>query len=1198
MEPLHAAVPLAREGSPTALAELIAAFRAGRRARALGLHGASRGYALAHLSRALERPLVCVEPDEEAAEALERDLRFFWGAGDAAAIVRLPGDEVLPYEGLTPDPQAAMGRLAGLFHLHLGGAQVVVLSVRALGRRVLPREALDQRSLQLAVEATQDRDDLARKLTAAGYAKVPLVEDPGTFAVRGGVFDVWSPLEAQPARIEFFGDLVESLRAFDPQTQRSVRELKELSLCPAREIVLDEPGRKAAIATVRAAADAVERPTRQLRELIDELQTHAQDDALFAAGLSAILPGFFPGGLKPVTDYLPVEALWVLDDPIELERQWGELWDELQKSFGEARQKGELALPPEQHYLHERDVRPVLEKSALLELGGLGFASDAAAGVPEIEFAMKRTAELRAEIAGHHGEDGALSPLVRRLTDFRDRGFAAAVACHSSAQAERARRLLLDRQLMAHIVERLPPEPVNLFNPSVHAHLVVGEISAGFVDEHDRFALYSDEDIFGPRARPRRAARRPKTFGEDAADFRDLKEGDLVVHVEHGIARYGGLTRLQVRGFAADFILLQFAGKDRLYLPVGRLRQIQKYAGGDPEKTRLDSLKSQTFLKRKARVKEELLRMAAELLDIYAARAAHQGFAFTPPDVLYRTFEADFEFDETPDQARAIEEVLGDMQKPKPMDRLVCGDVGYGKTEVALRAAFKAVEDKKQVAVLVPTTVLAAQHHRTFSKRFGDYPVGVEMISRFQGPKETKEILARTREGKVDVLIGTHRLLSQDVSFKDLGLVVIDEEQRFGVKHKEQLKKLRKLVDVLTLTATPIPRTLHMAMMGVRDLSIISTPPVDRRAIRTFVSKFDGTTIKEAVERELARGGQVFFLHNRIESIRGVYDYLAKLVPQAKIAVAHGQMAEGKLEQVMTDFVDRKYDVLLCTAIIESGLDIPTANTILVDRADHFGLSQLYQIRGRVGRSRERAYAYLLVPARRPMTRDAQKRLQVLQQFTELGAGFQIASHDLEIRGAGNLLGPDQSGQIAAVGFDLYTQLMEEAVAELKGEAPRQEFEPDVELPVPALIPEEYVPEVQQRLFFYKRFASAANEEELYEVKGELRDTCGEAPPEVDALVEVMSLRNDLRALRMRGLKYGPGRLIAQLGPDAALDPACLAQLVGKGNGRYRLTPGMELVAVLEQPARQVPGSTPAIPNPQAVLEAARALVLELRKCA
>jgi transcription-repair coupling factor (superfamily II helicase) len=1244
--------PFARpEGSPTALAELLAAFpRDGKahRARARGLFGAARGFVLLQLARTARRPLVCIVPDEEAAEALERDLRFFFAPAEdegsssnnagAVGVLRVPGDEVLPYEGLTPDRMVAQARLAGLFHLHLDDGpkdppRAIVLSVRALARRVLPRPALDSRSLLLSREMEQDRDELARKLTAAGYSKVPLVEDPGTFAVRGGVFDVWSPLEAQPARLEFFGDLVEKIRFFDPQTQRSTREATELSLCPAREIVLDAEGRRAAIATVRAAADAVEVPTRQLRELIDELQTAGQDDTLFAAGLSAILPGFYPGGLSPLTDYLPKDAIWVLDDPLELERRWGELWAELETSFGAARGKGALALPPDQHFVHERDLRPALDASSVLELTALSLGAplalhtdrapegrdsrndgqddgedrhgelETAMGTAQIAFDLSPTKALRAEIEGHHGEEGALEPLVRRLASLRERGIAAVIACHSSAQAERTRRLLLDRKLMAQILPALAAPPTRqgpaqmlgqaLFSPGVHAHLVVGEISQGFIDEPSRLAVFSDEDVFGPRAQVRKTPRKPKTFGQDGADFRDLKEGNLVVHVEHGIARYDGLTRLEVRGFAADFILLQFAGKDKLYLPVGRLRQIQKYQGGDPATVRLDSLKSPTFQKRKARVKEELLKMAAGLLDIYATRAALPGHAYSPPDAMYRQFESDFEFEETPDQEKAIEDVLADLQKSKPMDRLVCGDVGYGKTEVALRAAFKAVEDKKQVAVLVPTTVLAAQHYRTFARRFKDYPLTVEMVSRFRDAKEVRDTLARAREGKIDVLVGTHRLLSNDVAFKDLGLVIVDEEQRFGVKHKEQLKRMRKLVDVLTLTATPIPRTLHMAMMGVRDLSIISTPPVDRRAIRTFVCKFEASTIKEAIERELSRGGQVFFVHNRVQSIGGVHDYLTKLVPQAKIAIAHGQMAEGKLEEVMTDFVDRKYDVLLCTAIIESGLDIPSANTILVNRADTFGLSQLYQIRGRVGRSRERAYAYLLIPARRTMTREAQKRLQVLQQFTELGAGFQIASHDLELRGAGNLLGPDQSGEIAAVGFDLYTQLMEEAVAELKGVPLRTEFEPDVDLPVPALIPEDYVPEVSQRLFFYKRLANAATEEELYDVKGELRDQCGETPVEVDALVEVMGLKNALRALRMRGLKSGPGRLIVQLGPEAALDPVRLAQLVARGKGRYRLTPGMELIEVIPPEAAFDTAAGAATGGP--VLEAARRLLQELQ---
>jgi transcription-repair coupling factor (superfamily II helicase) len=1243
----------ASQTSPTALAELLAAFPrkdlALKRARARGLTGAAKGNALVQLSLASGRPLVCLVADEEKADALEKDLHFFAGPrpeGSAPAILRLPGDEVLPYEGLTPDRLVGQARMAGLFHLHLGaqpkdGPRAIVASVRALARRVLPRPVLDRRSVLLEPEMEQDRDDLAARLQAAGYARTPIVEDPGTFAVRGGVFDVWSPLLPYPARLEFFGDLIESLKQFDPLTQASTGPLKELPLCPAREIVLDAEGRKAAVAAVRAAADAVEVPTRRLRELIDELQTTSADDALFAAGLSAILPGFHKEGLAPLTDYLPEDALWVLDDPLELERQWHDLWGELTGSFESAQRKGELALPPDQHYLHERDVRLHIEGKSQLALSSLGVLSptlaraqelledtgpatdrdDEQRGELQLSFEVQETAGLRAEIAGHHGESGALEPLVKKLQALRDRSCTALIACHSSAQAEKTRRMLLDRKLMAQLVplpdpkllrasaERAGPDAPGafgavLFDAHVHAHLVVGEVSAGFVDPALRLAVISDADVFGPRALARKQ-RRARTFGGDGADFRDLKNGDLVVHVEHGIARYDGLTRLEVRGFAADFILLQFSGKDKLYLPVGKLRQIQKYVGGDPATARLDSLKSQTFQKRKARVREELLKMAAGLLDLYAARAAHPGHAFSAPDEMYRQFESDFEFEETPDQEKAIADVLNDLAQPRPMDRLVCGDVGYGKTEVALRAAFKAVEDKKQVAILVPTTVLAAQHFRTFSRRFKDYPITVEMVSRFRDAKETRETLQRAREGSVDVLVGTHRLLSADVAFKDLGLVVIDEEQRFGVKHKEALKKLRTQVDVLTLSATPIPRTLHMAMTGVRDLSIISTPPVDRRAIRTFVCKFEGNVIKEAIERELSRGGQVFFLHNRVQSIEGVRDYVQKLVPQARIAVAHGQMPEGKLEEVMTAFIDRKHDVLLCTTIIESGLDIPSANTILVNRADTFGLSQLYQIRGRVGRSRERAYAYLLVPARRPMTRDAQKRLSVLQQFTELGAGFQIASHDLEMRGAGNILGGEQSGTIEAVGFDLYTQMLEEAIASLKGEAPREEYDPDVELPLPALIPEEYVPDVQQRLVFYKRLSSAQTEEELYDVKGELRDQCGEVPPETDALIEVMGLKNQLRALRLRGLKAGPGRLVLQLGPDAQLDPVKLSKLVAKASGRLRLTPGMELVETLPKPEWTAESALPRQKSQQELLadgigylETARRLLGELRGCA
>jgi transcription-repair coupling factor (superfamily II helicase) len=618
---------------------------------------------------------------------------------------------------------------------------------------------------------------------------------------------------------------------------------------------------------------------------------------------------------------------------------------------------------------------------------------------------------------------------------------------------------------------------------------------------------------------------------------------------------------MDVRGVTGDFLVLEYAGRDKIYLPVHRMRLVQKFTGGDPDHVALDKLGGTSWEKTKKRIKENLLQMAAELLRIYAARRAHPGFGFNKPDRYYRQFEADFEFEETPDQEKAIGDVLADMQKPEPMDRLVCGDVGYGKTEVAMRAAFKAVLDRKQVAVLVPTTVLAQQHYLTFKKRFDGYPVTIEVVSRLRKAAETREVFKRAKEGKVDVLIGTHKLLGGEVGFKDLGLLVVDEEQRFGVKQKEQIKRLRTQVDVLTLTATPIPRTLNMAMSGVRDMSIIATPPADRRAIRTFVVKFDPAQIREAIVREIQRGGQVFFVHNRIQSIHSMEKLIRELCPEVTVAVAHGQMGEGQLERVMTEFVEKKHQVLLCTAIIESGIDIPSANTMIVNRADQFGLAQLYQLRGRVGRSKERAYAYLVVPARRNVTRDAQRRLEVLQAFTELGAGFSIASHDLEIRGAGNLLGEDQSGMIAEIGFDLYTQLLEEAVAEMKGEPPPSQIEPEISLPFAALLPDDYVPDVHQRLVFYKRFSVAATEDELSDLRAELVDRYGDPPEEVDHLCELTALKIQLRELQLRGLESGPGRLVFALGTDAKLDAAKMAGLVQRSRGAYRLTPDMKLMA-------------------------------------
>jgi transcription-repair coupling factor (superfamily II helicase) len=1149
------------------------ALEAQRRADVTGLVGAARGALLRELvlpGPGSARAVLAVAADEDEADALARDAAFFLGPD---AVLRVPADAVLPYDDLSPDRGVELERLSALARLHLAPerARVIAVSARGLARRTVPRAVFEAGSDLLGKGIEIAREALAEKLVLLGFTRVPLVEDPGTFAVRGGIVDLWSPADPAPVRLEFFGDEIEGCRTFDPQTQRSDAEVAEVLLCPAREALFTPAGKEAARTAIREAAERVNRPTSRVREVLE-----AVEEGTPFFGMEALLPGFHPGGLGTVLDYLPPGAAAYVDDDAAVDEALEELEAELAHEHEGALRREELALPPEAHFLGAADARARLAERPLVRRHRVWLGT----GEP-IRFPLEETAGLRGEIEAAHGEEGALAPLTRRLDDWRRRGIATLVACGTPSSQDRLRRLLEDRRQHVRAHAGVPGAKGELFDPAVHAHVFAGEISGGFLDGDARLAVLSDEEIFGRRVRKR--ARRTKDENAFAAAFRDLNEGDLVVHVEHGIARYLGLTKMQIRGVEGDFLVLAYDGADRLYLPVAKLRQVQKFSGASPEAVRLDRLGGQSFALRKARVKEQLLKMAAELLDIYAARAAHPGFAYPQADELFREFEAEFPWEETPDQAKAIEDVLRDMRKERqgeaataPMDRLVCGDVGYGKTEVAMRAAMLAVLAKKQVAVLVPTTVLASQHERTFRERFKGYPVRIEAVSRMKSAEEVRRVLKETAAGKVDVIVGTHRLLAADVAFKDLGLVVVDEEQRFGVAHKERLKKLRKLVDVLTLTATPIPRTLHMSLAGVRDLSIIATPPEDRRAIRTFVMKFDPTAVKEAIENEVKRGGQVFFVHNRVRSIAAMERFLAELVPSVRVGIAHGQMAEGKLEQVMARFVNRDLDLLLATAIIESGLDIPSANTIIVNRADHFGLSQLYQIRGRVGRSRERAYAYLLVPARRPVTKDAQKRLEVLQRFSELGAGFRIASHDLDIRGAGNLLGKDQSGQIEAIGFELYSELLDEAVRELRGEAPREDIDPDVQLPVPAIIPDGYMPDVHQRLFFYKRFAQATTDEELDEVRAEIVDRCGEPPEELDALCEVMALKVRLRALAIRALEAGPGRLVFTLGETAALDPFLLAKHVQGSGGALRLTPDMKLVAAVGRPPAAPPGPSKA----------------------
>ncbi len=1077
--------------------------------------------------------VVC--PDEASADSMANDLRFFAVASGQSQggedIVRLPCEEILPYDDGSISRDVLISRMAALDVLHRGRAHVLVLSAAALSRRLPPPEIAKQHGFAVSVGDTVDRDDIARGMGLAGYQNVPLVEDPGTFALRGGIIDLWPPRSELPVRVELFGDEVDSLRTFNPETQRTIASLEVLETGPAHQVLFTEDTIRHATTQVRVLAGELGVPASQVRGIIEEIR-----EARSFLGIESLLPAFYEGGLVPLSSWLEDFDVVIMSDPAGCSEELLRIWSHARAAYLEARGRGEVVFPPESHYLDPDAAMASLEYLRRVDIHELLIGGP---GDKAIRFEARPIDDLRREFLGLGEESRSLAPLVKRLGKWRKKNLTVALACGSPGQVDRFQRLLEDREVAAYPAGGPldPLEPARLGHETVDIHLLNGNLSSGFEDPSAGLVLLAEADLLGRRLERRPSRVRQERTGEAFTEsFSDLTVGDLVVHTDHGIGKYLGLTRLEIGEVAGDFLLIEYSGGDKIYLPVHRLGRVQRYVG-TPDAVRLDRLGGQSFELRKKKVKEELLKMAAELLDIYAARKAHPGTAFSPPDAVYREFEAVFPYDETEDQARAVEEVVEDMQKPEPMDRLICGDVGYGKTEVAMRAAMKAVLDGKQVAVLVPTTVLAAQHDQTFKERFRNYPVIIEAVSRFQSKSTTEDILRRTSEGRVDILIGTHRLLSRDLAFKELGLLVIDEEQRFGVAQKERLKRLRRQVDVLTLTATPIPRTLHMSLSGIRDLSVIATAPADRRSIRTFVSRFDADVIREAASREISRGGQVFFVHNRVQSIGAMAEYLRRLLPEARILVAHGQMNERALEKTMSRFVAGEADLLLSSSIIESGLDIPAVNTIILNRADTFGLAQLYQLRGRVGRSSDRAYCYLLIPARRPVTPKAKQRLAALQQLTELGSGFRLAGHDMEIRGAGSLLGRQQSGHITAIGFDLYVEMLEEAVRELKGEAPQDDLEPEVNLPIPAYLPEEYVPDVHQRLSFYKRLAQARVPEVLEDLRAELIDRYGRLPVEAGYLLDMRALTQALARIGMAALDTGPARLIITPGPRSTSPP-------------------------------------------------------------
>jgi transcription-repair coupling factor (superfamily II helicase) len=1173
---------------------LVAEARAGRRLlRVAGLANGAKALALVALQRATGRRLVVVSLRDRDLEDLERDLRFFYchlnGRTECEnEIFILPASESDPYSGASPHAEILERRALALWRLTAGAGDIVMLTVRSLMRRFVAVEDIKQATVTLRAGEELPLDYLIEHLASVGYVRSDPIGSVGEFSSRGGILDFYSPSGSlgkdggviNPVRVEFFGDEIDSIREFDPETQRSIREVEQTLITPMRD-------ERAGAADFRQWAKLArerwgdERYERALRD-----RTAFADEGEEFRGWEYLMPLARPLTAS-VFDYLRDTTL-VVDEPSEVEKQIRSTLEELQRGYERAEAVDELALEPDKLFLTPDELRDRIGKLQRIELRLLGSAAlafEEELGTEDVNAGGKlegsadtnpdsrlsafinrepsaplflfppESKTLEIEIPSRavrrwHGRIGELASELKRQSAS---GYQTIFVLPSSGVADRIGKAL------------------NEYDALSAARVIVGDLSAGFALPQSALSVYTEGDIFDEAVHGAHAERPAKAKRSQVAaflsDFRDLKIGDYVVHIDHGIGQFQGLIQLDTSGpetsaeiYARmigeqarndgkgkrEFMLLTYADGAKLYAPVERLDLVQKYSSGEGHSPSLDRLGGIAWQKTKARAKRAMRDMAEELLKLYAERKLVKGYAFNGDTPWQQEFESAFPYELTPDQVTAIADVKCDMEQLTPMDRLLCGDVGYGKTEVAMRAAFKSVMDGKQVAVLTPTTVLSYQHYQTFRSRFAAFPARIELLSRFRSAKEQKEVVDAVEAGAVDILIGTHRVLSRDVAFKDLGLVIVDEEQRFGVAHKERLKRMKKRVDVLTMSATPIPRTLNMSLLGMRDMSIIETPPRDRLAIQTNVAPFAENIIRSAIEQELQRQGQIFFVHNRVESIVAVADLIRRIVPQARIIVAHGQMAEKEMEQAVLDFVDYKYDVLIATTIIENGIDIPRANTIIINRADAYGLSQLYQLRGRVGRSNRRAYSYLLIPSDQELSPIARKRLAAIREFSDLGAGFRIAALDLELRGAGNLLGGQQSGHIDAIGFDLYTQMLERTVQELRGEEIVEETGAQLNLGIDTRIPDDYISDMSQRLRTYKRIASARSDEELNRISEEVSDRYGRLPMPVENLFNYARVRREAERLGIISIDRVGESLAIKLGEKARVEPDNLLKLLGE----------------------------------------------------
>ncbi|HDS1223993.1 transcription-repair coupling factor [Stenotrophomonas maltophilia] len=1089
---------------------------------------------LSQAARAHDAPLLVIARDNHGANQLEADLQTLLGGDPALPVVAFPDWETLPYDRFSPHPDIISQRLSALHRLPALKRGLVIVPVQTLLQQLAPRSYVIGGSFDLKVGQRLDLEAEKRRLESAGYRNVPQVMDPGDFAVRGGLLDVFPMGADEPLRVELLDEDIDSIRAFDPESQRSLDKVEAVHMLPGREVPMDEASIARVLATLRERFDVDTRRSSLYQDL---------KSGLAPAGVEYYLPLFFER-TATLFDYLPDGSLPVVctgayEAAVAFWAQTGDRYEQRRHDVERP------LLPPSALYLSPELLRERLNDAPRIEVWSADHARIADAHALGDQLLPPLPVAAREAPAG--------DALKSFLGHYPGRVL---IAADSPGRREALLEVLQAAELKPPVVADLP----SFLAGDARFAIAVAPLEDGFALDDPRIAVLTERQLFPERAgstrRTRRAGREPEAI---IRDLGELTEGAPIVHEDHGVGRYRGLIAMDVGGMPGEFLEIEYAKGDRLYVPVAQLHLISRYSGASAETAPLHSLGGEQWSKAKRKAAEKVRDVAAELLEIQARRQARAGLALQVDRAMYEPFAAGFPFEETPDQLAAIDATLRDLASSQPMDRVVCGDVGFGKTEVAVRAAFAAASAGKQVAVLVPTTLLAEQHYRNFRDRFADYPLKVEVLSRFKTTKEIKAELEKVAAGTIDVIVGTHRLLQPDVKFKDLGMVIVDEEQRFGVRQKEALKALRANVHLLTLTATPIPRTLNMAMAGLRDLSIIATPPPNRLAVQTFITQWDNALLREAFQRELARGGQLYFLHNDVESIGRMQRELSELVPEARIGIAHGQMPERELEKVMLDFQKQRFNVLLSTTIIESGIDIPNANTIIINRADRFGLAQLHQLRGRVGRSHHRAYAYLITPDRRAITPDAEKRLEAIASMDELGAGFTLATHDLEIRGAGELLGEDQSGQMAEVGFSLYTELLERAVRSIKqGKLPdldagEEVRGAEVELHVPALIPEDYLPDVHTRLTLYKRISSARDSDALRELQVEMIDRFGLLPDAAKHLFAIAELKLKANTLGIRKLDLGEngGRIVFESKPN--IDPMAVIQLIQKQPNLYAM---------------------------------------------